>query len=70
MRVAVGASLMSNQSCSRVQYETTAAAAQAEAPTSGIAREVEQNAEQEKDVAHQAALAAHASLLSSNSIDY
>lgn len=41
-----------------MQYETTAAQAQAEAPTSNIARQVEKSAEQEKDVARQAALAA------------
>ncbi|KIJ22097.1 hypothetical protein PAXINDRAFT_6213 [Paxillus involutus ATCC 200175] len=46
------------QGVNRVQHETTAANAQAEAPTSEVARQVEKNAEQAKEVAEKAALAA------------
>ncbi|KAH7930411.1 hypothetical protein BV22DRAFT_62695 [Leucogyrophana mollusca] len=42
----------------RVQYETTAAGAQADAPNSRVSREVEENANQAKEAAEKAALAA------------
>ncbi|KIK94754.1 hypothetical protein PAXRUDRAFT_142190 [Paxillus rubicundulus Ve08.2h10] len=46
------------QGVDRVQHETTAASAQAEAPTPEVARQVEKNAVQAKEVAEKAALAA------------
>jgi len=46
------------QGVDRVQFETTAANAQAEAPNASVAHQVEENAEQVKGVAQQVAQAA------------
>lgn len=48
-----------NNSASLVEAQTTAAAAQVDAPTATIAHEVEANAEHTQDAAHDAASIAH-----------